>query len=205
MSQRLTRKSRATRGRQGLTKRRGVTVSMIFAVMIVILGAIVGSKFPPPTPIGGPFTLIDQDGKAVSNSTFLGRPLLVFFGYTHCQDVCPVILFEISEILRGLGSEAKIQAIFVTVDPERDTPLILKDYLANFDSRIVGLSGDRKEINQILQSFRIYSRKVLEKGDDYSIDHTTVVYLMGKDGQFLRTFDVSRRPIDATRDLARYL
>ena len=79
-------------------------------------------KVAAAAPIGGPFTLIDHDGKAVSNRNFLGRPFLVFFGYTHCQDVCPLMLFELSEVLRALGSEAKIQAIFVTVDPERDTP-----------------------------------------------------------------------------------
>lgn len=178
----------------------GAGVAAIFAALIA---------FTPPAPvrpaIGGPFELTAHDGRTVTEKDFLGHPILVFFGYTHCRDICHVILFEISEILRALGPQAKVGAMFVTVDPERDTTEVLKDYLSNFDPRIVGLSGSRETLEPMLRAYRVYAKKAPGKAEDYGIDHTTVVYLMDKNGRFVNTFDVGRRPTDAARELERYL
>jgi protein SCO1/2 len=176
---------------------------LAFAALVVVT-----SLKPPPPPasaIGGPFQLVAQNGQTVTEKDFLGRPFLVFFGYTHCPDICHATLFEISEILRSLGPAANVAALFVTVDPERDTPAVMKDYLANFDPRIVGASGDRAAIDPVLREYRIYSKKAAENGEDYAVDHTTVVYLMDKNGRFVSSFNVGRRPADAARDLQRYL
>jgi len=160
---------------------------------------------PPPSTIGGPFLLTAQNGQPVSDKDLLGRPFLVFFGYTHCPDVCHTTLFEMSEILRAMGPDAKVGALFVTVDPERDTPEILKDYLANFDPRIIGLSGQRPALDPMLKEYRIYSKNVPSANGEYFVDHTTVVYLMDKNGQFVNAFNVARKPEEAARDLQRYL
>jgi protein SCO1/2 len=176
---------------------------LAFAALVVVT-----SLKPPPPPasaIGGPFQLVAQNGQTVTEKDFLGRPFLVFFGYTHCPDICHATLFEISEILRAVGPDANVAALFVTVDPERDTPAVMKDYLSNFDSRIVGVSGDRAAIDPVLREYRIYSKKAAENGDDYAVDHTTVVYLMDKNGRFVSSFNVGRKPAEAARDLQRYL
>lgn len=205
MSKRLTKRSRMDRGIAGsFVKQQAVTVGAFLIFVLFALGALFGVRWMPGSTVGGPFELVSHDKRIVSEKDFLGHPLLVFFGYTHCPDLCPLKLFEISEVLRALGPDAKIGALFVTVDPERDTPEVLKDYLANFDPRIVGLSGDREAIDRMLRSYHIYWRKVDGMGDDYSVDHTTVVYLMDKDGRLVRTFDVSLPPADAARELRRY-
>ena len=115
------------------------------------------------------------------------------------------MLFGMSETLRALGPQAKIGAIFVTVDPERDTPEALKAYLANFDPRIIGLSGDRAALEPMLRQYRVYSKKSPGYGEDYSVDHTTVVYLMDRSGRFVKTFNVSRKPAETARELEPYL
>jgi len=181
----------------------GVACGLAFAAFV----AFTSSKpaAPPLSSIGGPFQLTAQNGQQVSERDLLGRPFLVFFGYTHCPDVCHTTLFEMSEILRALGPDAKVGALFVTVDPERDTPDVLKDYLANFDPRIIGLTGPRPQLDPMLREYRIFTKRAPGKDDDYAVDHTTVVYLMGKDGRFVSAFNVARKPADAARDLRNYL
>jgi protein SCO1/2 len=181
----------------------GAVFALIFGVFVAMTGA------QPPAPsassIGGPFQLTSQAGQQVSEKDLLGKPFLVFFGYTHCPDVCHTTLFEMSEILRALGPDAKIGALFVTVDPERDTPEILKDYLSNFDSRIIGLTGPRAQLEPMLRAYRIYSKRAPGKEEDYAVDHTTVVYLMDKNGRFVSAFNVGRKPDEAAKDLKAYL
>lgn len=140
---------------------------------------------PPPSAIGGPFQLIDHEGHAATPDTFKGAPTLVFFGFTHCPDVCPTTLFEISEIMKKLGADAKIHGLFVTVDPERDTAELLKSYLSSFDRRIVGLTGERPAVDAMLKAYRVYSRKVPGEGDTYSMDHSSIVYLMDREMRFV--------------------
>lgn len=180
------------------------------AVFALIFGAFVyftsgRPAAPPASAIGGPFQLTAHTGQQVTEQDFLGRPFLVFFGYTHCPDICHTTLFEMSEILRAMGPNAKVGALFVTVDPERDTPETLKDYLANFDSRIIGVTGPRASIDPVLREYRIFSKRAPGKDEDYAVDHTTVVYLMDKNGRFVSPFNVARRPAEAARELERYL
>lgn len=160
---------------------------------------------PPASAIGGPFQLTSHAGDQISEASLVGKPHLIFFGYTHCPDVCHTTLFEMSEILRALGPDAKAGALFVTIDPERDTQEILKDYLANFDSRIIGVTGPRAQLDPMLRAYRIYAKRVPGKDDDYSVDHASVVYLIDKNGRFVAPFNVGRKPEEAAKELARYL
>jgi protein SCO1/2 len=185
-------------------------LASIGAGFAVLFGAFVYATSGPPTQpalaqIGGPFQLIGENGETVTDKTLLGHPFLVFFGYTHCPDICHTTLFELSETLRALGPDAGIAALFVTVDPERDTPAVLKDYLSSFDQRIVGLSGTREALDDMLKRYKIYSKRADGPGQDYSVDHTSVVYLMDKNGRFVNAFNVSRRPAEAAKELERYL
>ncbi|WP_298424450.1 SCO family protein [Rhodoblastus sp.] len=155
---------------------------------------------PAPSAIGGPFVL-ESGGAKVSDRDLRGEPFLVFFGYTHCPDVCPTTLAQISEILRALGPDAKIKVLFVTVDPERDTPQLMQDYASSFDPRVIGLSGDRAAIDQIMKAYRVYARKVPEKNGGYSMDHSAVVYLMDSQGRFVRAFNVQQPAAQAATEL----
>lgn len=181
----------------------GLVFAAVFAGFVLLTSN--APQAPGPSAIGGPFQLTAQNGEQVTDAALRGRPFLVFFGYTHCPDICHTTLFEMSEILRAMGPDAKIGALFVTVDPERDTPDVLKDYLANFDPRVIGLTGPRAQIDPMLREYRIFSKTVPGKDGDYSVDHTTVVYLMDKNGRFVSTFNVSRKPADGARELERYL
>jgi protein SCO1/2 len=156
--------------------------------------------------IGGPFKLIDQDGRPITDEDFKGRPFLVFFGYTHCPDVCPATLFEVSEVLRALGPDAdRTGALFVTVDPDRDTPAAIKDYVSSFDPHLRGATGDAAAIAAAEKAYRVYAKKVPTGNGDYSVDHTALVYLMDKRGRFVAPFSLKRRPADAADDLRKYL
>ncbi|MFA6265448.1 MAG: SCO family protein [Pseudolabrys sp.] len=170
-------------------------------------GNIGGSGAPSASAIGGPFKLVDQNGKAVTDQDFKGKPLLVFFGYTHCPDVCPTTLFEVSEMLRVMGKDAdRTAALFITVDPERDTSAVMKDYLSSFDPRMMAATGDRASIEAAEKAYRVYAKKVpTGKGDDYSMDHTAMVYLMDKQGRFVAPFNLKRTPEEAAADLKKYL
>jgi protein SCO1/2 len=137
------------------------------------------------------FALVDQTGKAVTDENFAGRWQLVFFGFTYCPDVCPTTLATVSAVLDELGDDAdQIAPLFVTVDPERDTPAVMAEYLANFDPRIVGLTGAPEEIKAAAKAFRVYYAKVDE--DDlpggYTMDHSAFLYLMDPDGDYAAHF-----------------
>src|SRR5471030_3297901 len=155
--------------------------------------------------IGGPFQLLDQDAKPVSEQDFKGKPLLVFFGFVHCPDICPTTLFEMSEVLRKLGPDAdRVNALFITVDPERDTPAVLKDYLSSFEPQIHGLTGDPAAIAAVEKTYRVYAKKVPLDGGEYTMDHSAVLYLMNKEGKFVAPFNLKRPPEAAAADLRRY-
>jgi protein SCO1 len=180
---------------------------LFFAVIMLVAGRAPTSMVPQASAVGGPFRLVDQDGKVTTDQDFKGKPFLVFFGFTHCPDVCPTALFEISEVFGKLGADAeRVRALFITVDPERDTPEKLKDYLASFDSHVRGLTGDPAAVQAVTKSYRVYSKKVpLEGGKDYTMDHTAIVYLMDKEGRFVAPFNLKRRPEEAATELRRYL
>ncbi len=164
------------------------TIVLGFGLALVSVAAWLtfsGPGAPPPSSIGASFTLTGPDGKGVSDVDLRGQPVVLFFGYTHCPDVCPTTLFEVSELFRKLGENAKVRGVFVSVDPERDTPAILKDYLSSFDKRIIGLSGERAALEPMLKGYRVYARKNPTADGEYSMDHSAIVYLMDKQMRFI--------------------
>jgi protein SCO1/2 len=177
-----------------------------FGAVLIVTGRVSAPVAQQVAAIGGPFKLVDQNGKAVTDQDLKGHPFLVFFGFTHCPDVCPTTLFEVSEVLRALGPDAdRTRALFITVDPERDTPAVMKDYLSSFDPHLSGLSGDPATVAAVAKTYRVYFKKVpLEQGG-YTMDHTAIVYLMDKDGRFVSPFSLKRTPDAAAADLRRYL
>ncbi|MCK1357609.1 SCO family protein [Bradyrhizobium sp. 199] len=180
--------------------------SLIVGLLIMFWAMGGVSKVAQPAAIGGPFQLTDQNGKAVTDKSLKGKPTLIFFGYTHCPDVCPTSLFEISEVLRAMGKDAdKVNAVFISVDPERDTPATMKEYLSSFDPRLEGLSGDPAETAKVVSSYRVYAKKVPTKDGDYTMDHTALIYLMDRDGRFVSPFNLKRTPEEAAADLKKYL
>jgi protein SCO1/2 len=167
---------------------------------------VAGPAVQQVAAVGGPFRLVDQNGRTITDQDLKGHPFLVFFGYTHCPDICPTTLFEISETLRALGPDAdQTRALFITVDPERDTAAVMKDYLSNFDPHVEGLTGDPAQIAAVAKAYRAYYKKVPLDGGDYTMDHMAVVYLMDKDGRFVSTFSLKRTAEAAAADLRRYL
>jgi protein SCO1 len=173
-------------------------------LMLWVLGGL--RNVTAPAAIGGPFQLTDQSGQTVTEKNMQGRPTLIFFGFTHCPDVCPTSLFEISEVLRAMGKDAdRVNAYFVSVDPERDTNAAMKEYLSSFDPRLKGLTGNPDAVAKVISGFRVYAKKVPLKDGDYTMDHTALVYLMDRDGKFVAPFNLKRTPEEAAADLKRYL
>jgi protein SCO1 len=174
------------------------------ALMLWFAGGV--RSVTAPAAIGGPFQLTDQAGRTVTEQNMQGRPSLVFFGYTHCPDVCPTSLFEMSEVLRAMGKDAdRVNAYFISVDPERDTTATIKDYLSSFDPHLEGLTGNPEQVAKALSAYRVYAKKVPLKDGDYTMDHTALIYLMDRDGRFVAPFNLKRSPEEAAADLRRYL
>lgn len=195
-------------------QRRLILPITVFLLGAIALAAAAFLTFPPAgqsrqsgtASVGGPFALTTQDGKALTDKDLAGAPFLVFFGFTHCPDICPTKLFEISEVLRAAGTRGdKLKALFISVDPERDTAEVLKSYLGSFDPRIIGLTGDRAAIDATIKAYRAYAKKVPLKDGDYTMDHTALVYLMGKDGSFVGAFNIEQPPAQAATEWLRHL
>ena len=148
--------------------------------------------------IGGPFTLVDHNGNTVTDANFHGRYMLIYFGYTFCPAVCPTSTIMMAHALEQLGEEAeKVVPIFITIDPERDRPEVLKEYVSNFHPRLVGLSGTSKQVAVATEAYRVYVTKVFEEGwgvDDYFVYHSDVIYFMGPDGKYLDHFRSGSTP-----------
>uniref|UniRef100_UPI003F8786CA SCO family protein n=1 Tax=Shinella sumterensis TaxID=1967501 RepID=UPI003F8786CA len=159
-----------------MTRRRTI---LGLCVLAAIVGATVAAQMPAEeAPKQRVFRLETVDGTPFGSADLAGRPYLVFFGFTHCPDICPTTLFELSEAFNALGDDAgKINALFVTVDPARDTPEALARYLSSFNPRIRGLTGDQAALEAMLKAYRGYARRVPLEGEDYTMDHTAVVYL----------------------------
>jgi protein SCO1 len=183
-------------------------VATLVAVALVGLAAFVltsPSERPRGALIGGAFALQDGGGKTISDQTLKGRPFLVYFGYTHCPDVCPTELARISDILSKMGDKS-IPVLFITVDPNRDTPKVMQDYVSSFNPAVIGLSGSPQAVEATEKTFRVYARTGQPQPDgDYSMDHSSIVYLMDKNGAFVEAFNVERSPDDAAKDLEKYL
>jgi len=185
----------------------GAFAASLAVGLLVMTWAMGGLKnVAAPAAIGGPFQLTDQAGQSVTDQNLKGRPTLIFFGFTHCPDVCPTSLFEISEVLRAMGKDAdRVNAYFVSVDPERDTAAAMKDYLSSFDPHLKGLTGDPQAVAKVLSAYRVYARKVPLKDGDYTMDHTALIYLMDREGRFVSPFNMKRSPEQAASELKRYL
>lgn len=185
------------------------------AALILLLLAALPLSFqlwPAPVPlaaavdggqrIGGPFELQGPDGQRVTEQSFEGQWLLVFFGFTRCADVCPTTLTQIAKLLDGLGEQgARLQPLFISLDPERDTPEVLAAYTAFFDERILGLTGSPEQVRQVADAYGVYVRKV-PMGDTYMLDHTGSVYLMSPAGELVSLISPQRTAADAAREIS---
>jgi len=162
------------------------------AVLVVAAGWIGWDAYRGGQPaIGGPFTLVDQDGKAFSSEQLKGKPTLIYFGYTFCPDVCPTSLLLMETAMDQLGPDAnkKVNLVFITVDPERDTPKLLKGYVPNFGPTFIGLTGTPEQIAAATRAYRVYFQKVPGKeGSPYLMDHSSIVYLLDRNGRFVSHF-----------------
>jgi protein SCO1/2 len=180
--------------------------SLVIGLLVMLWALGGGRSIATPAAIGGPFQLTDQTGQTVTEKAMQGRPTLIFFGFTHCPDVCPTSLFEISEVLRAMGQDAdRVNAYFISVDPERDTADAMKDYLSSFDPHLKGLTGPPEDLAKVISEYRVYAKKVPLKDGDYTMDHTALVYLMDRDGKFVAPFNLKRTPDEAASDLKHYL
>jgi cytochrome oxidase Cu insertion factor (SCO1/SenC/PrrC family) len=154
------------------------------------------------------FSLIDHADKPVTDEDFEGKWQLVFFGFTYCPDVCPTTLNDASIVLEELGAEGdQLQPLFITVDPKRDTPEVMAEYVANFDPRIVGLTGSLEQIEQAAQAFRAYYAKVEQDGvpDGYTMNHSAFLYLMDPEGEYAAHFSPSDEPAAIAEEIRAYL
>lgn len=168
-----------------------------------------GAASPPATEIVTRYLLQDHNGRVVSDQDFRGRFQLLTFGYTSCPDVCPTTLLEMAALMKSLGEDAKrVQPLFVTVDPERDTAAVLKAYVGNFDSRILALSGSPELTRKVADNYKVRFEKVREPGaaaGHYVIDHTAGMYLLGPDGRFLAKFAYAMPVAELSRRIGDYL
>lgn len=156
--------------------------------------------------IGGPFALVDQDGKTKTDADFRGRFMLIYFGYSFCPDVCPTTLQEMADAFAKLGlKKSRVVPVFITVDPARDTPRVLKDYLKSFGPEFVGLTGAAKQIAEATRVYRVFIRKHPLPGGNYSMDHSGVIYLMGPDGRFVTYYEDEIGPGRMAEDLSKRL
>lgn len=191
--------------------RRGLYV--FIAALAVIIGGVLYEQFAlgggddAGPAVGGPFALIDQNGAPRNDGDFRGKVLLIYFGYTYCPDACPTTLQAISQTLDLLGKDAaKVQPIFISVDPARDTPGQLKAYAANFHPGIVYLTGAPDALKQAEGEYHVYVAKVPQAGtDDYLIDHSSIIYVMGTNGRYLGAIPTGASPKDMAATLQRYL
>ena len=147
--------------------------------------AYVATRSEPVVGIGGPFSLLDGDGHTVTERVLRGRISLVYFGYTHCPDACPTALADMVSARDLVGQD--VQLIFISIDPERDTPAVVKDYVSAFDAPILALSGPADAVAAAARGYRVYFAKHPTK-DGYDMDHSSIIYVMGRDGRFVANF-----------------
>lgn len=158
--------------------------------------------------IGGDFTLMDQHGKQIQDSDFRGKLMLVFFGFTHCPNICPTDLFIMSEAINLLGKDSKdVAPIFITVDPERDTSEVLANYLNNFSKSLIGLTGTTAQIEQVTSNYRIYYAKAKDENSslEYTMDHSTFTYLMDRNGKYITHFAHNTNAQEMSNTIRKYL
>ncbi len=157
--------------------------------------APVGSASAPALRLGGPFALIDQDGRPVTDRDFLGKPTVIYFGFTYCPEACPTTLAHLATWMRALGPGAdRLNVVFISIDPERDTPAKLKAYLSAFDPRFRGLTGSPQAVAEAAHQFNVYFNKVPLQDGSYTVDHSTTLYLMDAQGHFVEPIGYDEDP-----------
>lgn len=186
--------------------KRGLALALVLAVALggfaawryFSRGGQIGGMGAEQIQLGGPFTLVDQDGKTVTEKDFAGRLMLVYFGYTFCPDVCPTELANMAAAYDLLKPEEQkqVQLVFITVDPERDTTQVLKDYVGNFGNDMVGLGGSAEQVKAAAKAYRVYYARSKETAgsSDYLMDHSGFVYLMGRDDRYRAHFRPAADP-----------
>jgi len=192
----------------------------LISALLLVIGmsvAVVSPTGAAPVPklpqmnnlFGGSFKLMDQDGKVFTDQDLLGSYSLIYFGYTYCPDICPTSLSTMAMALDELGEKAdKIKPVFITIDPGRDRPEFLKDYVGAFHPRMVGLSGTEKQIKKVAKAYRVHRTKVLEKDkpeDEYLVNHSSITYLMNPKGEFVTMFPHGSDPSFMAKAIENYL
>ncbi len=191
-----------------LPPRRTILVALMLLALALSLG-VVSLMYKPDSMtgsgiarVGGPFTMINHRGETVTEKSFAGKFMLVFFGFTYCPDVCPTELQVMTTALNTMGTMTdRITPVFVSIDPERDTVDVVANYISNFHPRLVGLTGSQAQVASMAKAYRVYYAKVenKERPQDYQMDHSAIIYLMGPDGKFLKHFTYTTDPA-AIRD-----
>ncbi len=186
--------------------------AVIAVSAVAVWRAVTGNGQPAPTTavaIGGPFSLTDQTGAAVTDQTYKGAYRLIYFGYTFCPDACPTELQVMAQALETMGTDgAKVQPIFITIDPARDTVKQMAAYVPQFDKRLVGLTGTPQQIATVAREYKVYYAKADQPGGDpnsYGMNHSSFVYLMGPDGQFLTVFPSDMDGDKMASEIKRYM
>jgi len=158
--------------------------------------------------VGGPFTLVNEAGETVTEADFRGRYMLIYFGFTFCPDVCPTELQVMASAIEALGPRGeRIQPVFITIDPERDTPDVMARYVALFHPRLTGLTGSPEQVAAAAKAWHVFYRKVADESssEDYTMDHSSIVFLMGLDGEYLKLFAPGTSPDKMAEDIAAFL
>jgi protein SCO1/2 len=209
----FARSSRRDSMRPGILKQIRVVLWFAMGLLALVYATLFGPDFFPlsvPAPTSAvyltkPFELVDENGRKVTEEDFRGKPTAWFFGFTHCADVCPTTLSDLTMTIERLGPDAeKLNLVFLTVDPERDTPEVLKAYLSSFDPRIIGLTGSRAAIEAVAKSYFIHQAKVPLRDGGYTTEHTSKVLLTAADGRFVGTMD-HQEPIESQVRKLRHL
>jgi len=190
--------------------RRWILLAMVLiglAVTVALGWRLHANSGPAPSSLGGPFTLVDLEGRPVTEKTLRGKPTAIFFGFTFCPEVCPTTLTELTAAMKALGPDAdRLNVVFVSVDPERDGPEQMKTYLANFDPRIQGFTGTVDQVAATAKAYKVYYRKVPLEGGDYTVDHSSAIYLFDAKGRFVAPIGYGEdhdRVVSALRAVAR--
>lgn len=186
-------------------------IRALFASLFILIAAAVGwvtytwlDRSNGEAPYGAPFQMTDMNGQPITEAAFLGHPSAVFFGFTHCPEVCPTTLFEMKGWFDKLGEDGKsIKAYFISVDPARDTPQLLKDYIANVTDRVTGITGTEDSVAALAKAWGVYYKKVETSGGDYTMDHTALVFLLDSKARFHGTIAYGEKPETALEKMKR--
>ena len=184
-------------------------IGLLVALLLLGTGAFLWLSGEAGGPVvGGPFALVDGDGHTVTDRDFRGKYMLVYFGYTYCPDVCPTTLNAVADALDRLGKKAdQVQPLFITIDPRRDTPAVVKQYTAAFTPRLLGLTGSAAQIAAVAKEYRVYyaEHRTGPGPDDYSMDHSSILYLMGPNGRFIAPIRTDETGAEIAADVGKLM